>query len=313
MKKLFKAIAIILLIIILIPTGFVYLRPNRIISKEQAKAELSLPASRFLKWRGAEIHYTDEGTGKPVLMIHGFGGSYHNFDKLATLMKNDYRVIRIDLPGFGLSDFPPVNNHEDYTADYKNYFNFLLDTLHLDSLYVIGNSMGGGMTWMLAGDHPNKVRKIVLLASAGYETEKVAAKLAMFKYKSVSNIFDKGMPLFMSESGAKNGYADDSKIDPAVTVVNNKFSNREGNIAHMLNLARTAKFPDTALIQLVQCPTLIIWGKQDMIVPVEHSLRFNRDIKNSRIIYYDPCGHMPMMELPERTYADVVKFFSEAE
>ena len=311
MNKFFKAIVFLVALVVLIPLAIVFLRPSDIISKEDAKKELSSPFSHFLKWRNAEIHYTDEGSGFPVLMIHGFGGSYTNFNDLTKLMKNKYRVVRIDLPGFGLSDFPQVKAKEDYITDYRNYLTFILDTLHLDSVYVIGNSMGGGVAWMMAADHPDKVRKLVLLDAAGYDTKNVAGKLLMFRFKSVRSIFDKGMPLFMSRSGMEHGYADDSKIDPAVVALNNKFTNREGNIQHMLKLALSAEFPDSSMITKVECPTLIIWGKEDKIIPLAHAEKFHRDIKNSRVIIYSPCGHMHMMELPERTATDVEKFFEE--
>jgi pimeloyl-ACP methyl ester carboxylesterase len=310
MKKLIRALVIVIALIILIPLAIIFFRPNLIIAKETARKELASPASHFITWRGATLHYTDEGNGFPVLMIHGFGGSFRNFDALANLMKNDYRVIRVDLPGFGLSDFPAVKEGEDFIQDYRDYLGFILDTLHLDSVYVIGNSMGGAMTWVIAGDHPDKVKKIVLLDAAGYDTEKIAAKLAMFKFKGIGKIFDKGMPEFMSWKAMERGYADPTKIDGNVVVLNNKFTNLEGNIQHMLHLASARQFPDTAWIQRVQCPTLIVWGQQDSIIPVEHAARFKRDIKNSDVVIFDPCGHMPMMELPKETRDVTVSFFN---
>jgi pimeloyl-ACP methyl ester carboxylesterase len=75
----------------------------------------------------------------------------------------------------------------------------------------------------------------------------------------------------------------------------------------MLTLARSGQFPDSSLIRDVKCPTLIVWGKEDAIVPVEHAEKFHGDIKNSKVIIYDPCGHVPMME---RT-ADLRKDFLE--
>ena len=311
MKRILQIVAALIVLVVLIPLAIVSFRPSLIISKEEAQKELSDPSSHFINWRGAELHFTDEGQGFPVLMIHGFGGSYRNFQHLADLMKTDYRVIRVDLPGFGLSDFPEVKEGENYISDYRDYMSFILDTLHLDSLYVIGNSMGGGMTWMMAGDHPDKVRKIVLLDAAGYDTKNVASKLVMFRYKSIRKIFDKGMPLFMSQSGMENGYADATKIDPEVVKLNNKFTNREGNIKHMLSLALASQFPDQNLISRVKCPTLIIWGKQDRIIPLESAELFHKDIENSRVLVYDPCGHMPMMEVPEKTKEDVERFFKE--
>lgn len=309
MKVLFRALVVLIACIILIPLAIIFFRPNMIIAKETARKELSSPYSHFINWRGAELHYTDEGAGYPVLMIHGFGGSYRNFDALANLMKNDFRVIRVDLPGFGLSDFPKTKEGEDFLQDYRDYLGFILDTLHLDSVYVIGNSMGGAMTWACAADHPDKVKKIVLLDAAGYDTEQAAAKLAMFKFKAIGKVFEKGMPEFMSWKGMERGYADPTKIEEEVVLLNNKFTNREGNIQHMLNLANASQFPDTAWIRKVHCPTLIVWGQQDSIIPVEHAARFKRDIKNSDVVIFDPCGHMPMMELPEKTKEVTVAFF----
>ncbi len=310
MKKVGLALLVIITLAVLIPFTIFYLQPDMLISKEQAKTQLSSPASHFIKWRGAELHYTDEGTGFPLLMIHGFGGAYTNFSKLANIMKNDYRVIRIDLPGFGLSDFPEVTPNENYLQGYRDYLSFILDTLHLDSVYVIGNSMGGAMTWVLAVDHPDRVKKIVLLNSAGYDSEEVAGKLAMFKFKSVRGVFEKGMPMFLSWQGIRKAYYKDEQIEDSMVIRNNKFTNREGNIRHMLNLALSSQFPDTALIQQVTVPTLIVWGKEDEIIPVEHAERFHRDIKGSQLVVLDQCGHCPMMEEPEKTKELAEKFFN---
>ncbi len=311
MKKLFRIVSYFFVASILLIAAVVFLRPSAIVSKQDAKSKLASPASHFLKWRDAEVHYTDEGKGFPILMIHGFGGSYMNFDALADAFKDSFRVIRVDLPGFGLSDFPSVKDNENYIQDYNDYMRFMLDTLHIDSLYVIGNSMGGGIAWLTAGEQPERVKKLVLLNSAGYDTKAVADKLAMFKYKSVGKIFDRGMPMFMSKSGAENCYADKSKVDPESVIKNNISSNREGNLAFMLALARSKQFPDTTLISRVQCPTLIVWGKQDKIIPVEHAERFHHDIKNSEVLIFDSCGHVPMIEKTKETHDAILRFFEE--
>lgn len=309
MKKILAGLAIIILAFLVALFGVLFFRPNLIISKADAKKELALPNSHFINWRGAELHYVDEGSGAPVLMIHGFGGSLRNFSPLAELLKTRYRVIRVDLPGFGLSDFPAMGDHPDYLQMYKDYLSFIIDTLHLDSVYVIGNSMGGGMAWLMAAEHPGKVIKLVLLNSAGYDVASVAGKLTMFKYKTVGDLlFRKGMPMFMSESGLKFCYADKKKVDPEIWKLNNHFTNRDGNIQNMLALARSHQFPDSNEIKKVQCPTLVIWGQEDSIIPVTHAAKFHRDIKNSRLIIYDPCGHTPMQERPADVAVDFVKF-----
>ena len=79
----------------------------------------------------------------------------------------------------------------------------------------------------------------------------------------------------------------------------------------MLNLALSKQFPDTALIQKVTVPTLIVWGKQDEIIPVSHAERFHRDIKGSQVVLIDNCGHCPMAEEPQKTKELSEKFFKE--
>ena len=311
MKKIVRIVISLLILITLIPVGIILFRPNLIISKADAKKELALPSSHFINWRGAELHYTDEGSGYPVLMIHGFGGSFMNFAKMAANLKGQYRIIRIDLPGFGLSDLPDMGKKPDYIGMYRDYLGFMLDTLHLDSVYVMGNSLGGGMAWIMAVDHPDKVKKLVLLNSAGYDVANVAGKLFFFRYKSVGRIFDKGMPVSVSERGMKSCFADKSKAEPSVWQLNNKFTNRQGNLQTMLALANSQQFPDSGLITKVQCPTLIIWGKEDVIIPVEHAEKFHRDIKNSRVIIYDPCGHVPMQERSDDLTKDFLQFVKE--
>ena len=311
MKTLVRFFIGIIIVAAIIPLSIVFLRPNLIISKTEAKKELALPSSHFVNWRGAELHYTDEGSGYPVLMIHGFGGSVRNFSKMTDNLKGQFRVIRIDLPGFGLSDFPDMGAKPDYIQMYRDYLTFMFDTLHLDSVYVMGNSMGGGIAWIAAADHPNNVKKLVLLNSAGYDVQNVSGKLTMFKYKSVGHVFDRGMPEFMSKGGLEKCYADKSKVDQSVWQMNNHFTNREGNIQNMLALARAQQFPDSSIIAKVQCPTLIVWGKEDAIIPVAHAEKFHRDIKNSRVIIYDPCGHVPMMERSEDLTRDFLQFVKE--
>ena len=304
----------LLLLAVVIATGVLYittLRPNLIISKAEDKARFTQPTSHFIKWRGSEIHYTDEGQGIPVVMIHGFGGSFLNWNKLDARMNSEYRVIRVDLPGFGLSDLPePDGAKTDFVQQYRDFMTFFIDTLHLDSLYVVGNSMGGMMAWGTAADHPDKVKKLVLLAAAGYDLENISNNVARFmKMPFIRSFFLRGLPLSSSEGSAKKVYADTTKINHESVRNNNMMWNRDGNIKAACDIVSCGIYPDSTLITKIQCPTLIIWGKQDQIVPVDHAYRFQRDIKGSQLLIYDTCGHCAMMERPDETAAAIKAFF----
>lgn len=313
MKKFLRILLIIIVVLILIPVGYLLFRPNLILSKAEIKKRYTLPSSHFITWRGSEIHYTEEGSGPTLLLIHGFGGHHRNFNKITAAMKDKYRVIRVDLPGFGMSDCQAVDmKRPQYAAMYKDFMKFFVDTaMGIDSMYVVGNSMGGMVAWNMAAQAPEKVRKLVLLNSAGYDLEKTANGIMIIKYKAFRKMFDKGMPLSISESNADRVYANPDLINHNEVVINNAIGNREGNLAHMLNMAGDRDFPDTALIKQVKCPTLIIWGQQDKIINVEHAQRFKRDIPDSKLIIYDPCGHVPMIERMEDTKRDIQAFFEE--
>ncbi len=315
-KKFLIFIGVLLGLSVGVILYIMFLRDNLIISKEEAKKRFTTSASRFVNWRDADIHFTDEGQGTPILMIHGFGGNFTNFDSLAAIMRANYRVIRIDLPGFGLSDLP--EKHDSVAELYGAFLGHLLDdVLKLDSLYVVGNSLGGWMGWELAATRPDKVKGLVLLGSAGYEIEKVKSNIGridMLDNAFFRKLAERGMPLWMSEGNAKRMRSEWETIaNPKEVVVNNALMNKEGNLDNLITLANSGVLPDTAKIALIKCPTLVIWGRQDVIVPWEHSEKFKRDIANSTVLVYDTCGHIPQIEYPHRVAADIKKFLMVGE
>lgn len=311
MKKIL-VVLVLFPLLMLIYAGF--LRKDLTLSKAYVKSQYTQPNSKFLNWNGNEIHYTDSGNGFPILMIHGFGGSNWDFKTLDSLLNDQFRVIRIDLPGFGLSDFPASENSDvDFIKVYNDYFNFLIDTLHLDSMYVMGNSLGGMMAWNLALNHPKNVKKLVLFNSAGYEMEKVikTANARIFKYGIVKFLFRKGITKYLTKRGISRVFYDKTKLtDEKITRVNQLW-NREGNLHHILTLASSKHYLNSDSIHTISCPTLIVWGKEDKIIHVKYADYFYKDIKNSQLKIYDSCGHAPMMEKPLEVKRDVLTFLKE--
>lgn len=308
-KKTFLAIVLILFLILY----FLFLRPTQIISKEEAKIEGSVKESKFLIWKGNEIHFTERGNGENVLLIHGFGGSYYNFEALSKKLAINYRVINIDLPGSGLSDF---NNTSDpninFFNEYSDYFKFLMDTLKLDTLHVVGNSLGGAMAYTIAANSNKKIIDLVLLNSAGYELDKVIVKGAgPMRFKWTKNLVKRGVPNFVIKYFVVHPFADKSKLDTSELKFDYVLSNRAGNYDTQIDLASSHQYPDTSIIKNIKCPTLILWGKEDNIIPVSHASKFGRDIPNSEIKIYSPCGHMPQMEIVDSVYEDITTFYKK--
>lgn len=309
-KKILAAFAVVIILLV----SLVFFRKDLTLKKEVVKEKYRQPNSTFIDWNGCQLHYTESGKGFPILMIHGFGGSHCDFMLLDSLLNDKYRVIRIDMPGFGLSDFPKSTTKEqDYIKIYDDYFSFIIDTLHLDSMYVMGNSLGGMMSWNLTLHHPGNVKKLVLFNSAGYDMKEAvqATNAEMFKKKYVQLFMERGIPVYLTSRGMSRIFYDKSRMtDEMMTRVNDLW-NREGNLKHIMNMVASEKYLNTDVIKNISCPTLVIWGKQDEILPVKYADNFRQDIKNSRLIIYDKCGHVPMVENALQVQHDVLEFLNE--
>lgn len=312
-----KITATILFIAIVLVTLFLFIgfgRKNLILSKEYVKEKYRFPNSHFITWHGAEVHYTESGSGIPILMIHGFGGSNWDFRILDSLLNDKYRVIRVDLPGFGLSDFPKQTAaNPDYIAEYNEYFNFLIDTLHIDTCYVMGNSLGGLMSWNLAVNRPDVVKKLVLFNSAGYDMKEVmkTARAEEFRNPIVQLGMKRGIPIFLTKNGMNRVFYNKKMLTPERTQRINDLWNREGNLQQIINMALSDNYPNSERIKQIGCPTLVVWGKQDIIINPKYADQFHADIKNSYEIIYDSCGHVPMMEKPIQVQHDVLQFLQQ--
>ena len=115
---------------------------------------------------GINIHYSDEGSGDVILLLHGVFSSLHTFNKWAEHLCKSYRVIRIDLPGFGLTG-PSIDN--EYGMDlYIGYIRKFMDNLGVDKFHIAGNSLGGWIAWEFAVAHEERINKMVLVNAAGY-------------------------------------------------------------------------------------------------------------------------------------------------
>ncbi|MDB5228217.1 MAG: putative hydrolase yugF, partial [Bacteroidota bacterium] len=151
-----------------------------------------------------------------------------------------------------------------------------------------------------------------LLNCASYEMDKVI-KVATeaFRFGWVEIFFQKGIPRSLVKFSIAKCFENDSVITDDKAQLLADLWNRKGSLPVFFKLATTTHFLDTALIKQVQCPTLILWGKEDKIIPVNHADRFHRDIRNSKVIIYSPCGHVPMVERPADVAKDITKFFNE--
>jgi len=280
---------------------------------ETLKTHWAGGASRFLDVDGMKVHYRDEGSGDPVLLLHGTGASLHTWDAWAgALTAAGRRVVRLDLPAFGLTGPNPSG---DYRIDaYVDFLDHFAAGLGIARFALGGNSLGGQIAWRYAVAHPAKVSALILVDAAGYpRTEPPPLAFRLGKIPALAWLAAHLDPRWLVERTLRESYGDPSKVTPALIDRYTELALRPGNRAAFG--ARTAVPADdrTAELRNLKMPTLILWGALDRLIPVGDARRFAADIAGAELHIYDGLGHVCMEEDGQRTVADVRAFLSRQE
>ena len=294
---------VVLLIIVILMFVF---RKNNVNSIQGTKVLCEVPSSSYFKFNDLECHYTDEGSGDPVVLIHGLGDSFKIYDDFAKLLSKDFRVLRIDLPAFGLSELPRGDlKMEDLSAYYRNFLSCFVEELELDSFHLFGNSLGGWVAWDWTARHNEKVKSLCLLASAGFDMDKVKKNITKGILELIpTSMLKKGMPFSVARLNAKETIYDPQKITKQHILTNYRMINKKGTLDFMFKLLTGRFIPEISDVRQVKVPTLIVWGAKDKIIPASHADLFNEAISNSQKITYPNCGHYPQIEYPELLLKD---------
>ena len=304
-KALYIICGLLLLLVVAQLTQF-----HADIPLDELKPAYAPAPSKFMMMDGATVHYRDEGTGYPVVLIHGMSSSLHTWQGWSDIMSKQYRVIRMDLPAFGLTG---PNTDNVYTIPYyESFIARFLDSLGVKECYMVGNSLGGLITWNYALHYPQQVKKIVLLDAAGYPMKHPPFVLGLAQNKLLAVTMRYITPRFIVSQSMDQVYGDASKVKDSITERYFKLALRAGNRAAFIAFAKGAnlRFLDTLSIQQVKTPTLIEWGEKDRWIPLENAQKFNRDIKSSQLVTYPGVGHIPMEEIPAQSCADAMRFLA---
>ncbi len=264
--------------------------------------------SRFAVVNGSLLHYRDEGRGDPILLLHGAFSSLHTFDAWTEILKPHYRVLRLDLPGLGLSD-PPVSKSKFSLEIYKEAILKLLDLLKIDSCHIVGNSLGGWISWELALQNPKRFDKMILLAPAGFmDSRSIPLPFQMARTPFVDKIAHFAIKRNLVDIFLRQVYIDKSKVSKKLVDRYYDLFSKEGNPETFFKLVN-GKFKDvTNKMHKIKNETLIIWGELDEWLPINNAFRFKDSIPNSELIIYDDLGHIIMEEAPEPSADDVMQF-----
>ncbi len=307
---MFKKTLVALLIIVLAGVAIIGGLTWKAMQGESAtgvEATYLTSADRFIDIAGARVRVREEGdvTAPPLILIHGFTHSLETWDAWAAALRNDYRVIRYDLLGHGLTGPDP---RERYAPQERAAFiGDVMDALAIERASIVGNSLGGLAAWRFASDSPERVDGLILISpgafplnGAGDEPAEIPAAM-------------KAYLLTAPEAGVRTSmgyiYADDAKINEERLATMHDMMRRTGNGAAMLKSLEEFTLPDpTDALSRITAPTLILWGEGDIIIPIEQGRQIAASIPGAQMITYPGVGHAAQEEAPAQTVADAIAF-----
>jgi pimeloyl-ACP methyl ester carboxylesterase len=301
---------VILVALVLLVKGAVYSD----ISVEELKKEYANEHSKFIEIDGMQVHYRDEGQGSPIVLIHGTASSLHTWNDWTAALKKDHRVIRMDLPAFGITG---PNKNADYSI--KSYTQFLhqfMMKINVDTFHLVGNSLGGNIAWNYAAEYPEEIEKLILVDASGLPTNKPQpAIFKMAKTPFLSSLFLYVTPRFFIKKNMEEVYVDNTKLTDDLVTRYHKMALRTGNRQAFIDRAKIdfklGVKANLEKLKSVKTPTLLIWGAQDSWIPLDNGRRMDNLIPNSKLVILENSGHVPMEENPAESLAFLNAFLND--
>ena len=272
------------------------------------------PSHHYPVLSGVVQHLEVTGEGAPIILLHGFGGSTYSWRKIVPALATDYKVVNVDLVGFGYSDRPDAPGPYRRDAQIARLAE-LLDTLETPDAHIIGHSYGGGLAIAFAARYPDRVRSLSLLDSVGpnYAAERRnrAAQTTPLAYAYVRGL---GLRRQFVGRVLKKSYYDASLVTPEVVDTYRHRLRIEGAVRAFRYLSSGHRLGPEEEIELgdVQAPTLVIWGENDPLMPVSVGETGVAEVPNAEpLVVIERAGHSPMEEQPEKVLKSLLPFLSQ--
>ena len=322
MMVIFKNTFIVTTVLMVV---FIFSGIYKDISRDELEVKYATGASQFLNLSdGTRIHYRDEGESDlpVILFLHGFNGSLFNFEKLIPLLKEDFRLVSLDLPGFGLTGAIPTNDYSN--ESFMRTVNSVIDHLKISKFSIAGNSMGGGVAWRYALSYPNKIESIILLSSSGIYSKDQRVSLEesnrdtpwawkLMRSKVVTYFLSYYTPKFFATQGLQTSVFDENLATKELAYQFHELTLLKGSRKAILSMFsnRRGDSYNTDALRTIASPLLAIHGEEDNIIPYSSSFIFKDNIKDVELKIYPNVGHLPMYEAPEKVSEDIKQFYFE--
>jgi 2-hydroxy-6-oxonona-2,4-dienedioate hydrolase len=229
-----------------------------------------------------KFKYVEEGTGEPIMLLHGLFGAMSNFEFLVDHFKQNYKVIVPMLPLYDLDIF-----HTSVTGLASHVHKFI-EAQGYENIHLLGNSLGGHVGLVHTLKHPEKIKSLILTGSSG-----------LYEHGMGDSYPKRGDYDFIKDKTEKTFYnpntATKELVDEVFEIVNSRIK-----AIKIIALAKSAIRNNLGEeLHQIKVPTLLIWGNQDIITPPFVAEEFKKFIPQAELYFIDKCGHAPMMEVPD--------------
>ncbi|MEM8800197.1 MAG: alpha/beta hydrolase [Pseudomonadota bacterium] len=285
-------------------------RPNAVDGPDdEAARTYTTSADRFLMIDGARVRVRVEGplAGPVLILLHGFTYSLESFDAVAQELAREYRVIRYDLLGHGLTGADPKERYAP--KERAAFIGEVMDVLGVERATIVGNSLGGLAAWRFAAQSAGRVNALVLIAAAAFPYNGVTETPAPIP--DMMRLYLKTAPKPGIAASTALIWGDDSAIPPATVDRLHAMLAREGAGEAMLRSLEKFTLPaPEADLAAITAPTLILWGESDLVVPMSQGKGLDSAIANSQLVTYPGVGHVPHEEAPAQVIRDIRAFLA---
>jgi pimeloyl-ACP methyl ester carboxylesterase len=306
--KIASLIFLAALVVLVLAGAWLY-TPDR--NRAALEAEYHAVPADFLPVAGLRLHLRDTGPrdAPAVILLHGFGSSLQTWDDWANTLQARFRVVRFDLPGFGLTGPDPSGDYSD--ARTMQVLLAVMDRLGIARAALIGNSLGGKIAWNFAAAHPDRVSRLVLIspdgfASPGFDYGKPARVPAMLRALPYV------LPSSMLRMSLTPAFGDPAKFSPALVKRYRDMLLAPGvRTAMLARMGQVRLEPPEPILRRIQAPTLLLWGERDAMIPFSNAADYSSEMPHCRLIALPGIGHVPQEEAPAQSLVPVEAFLAD--
>lgn len=275
---------------------------------QEVAQQFALSDSRTLRIDEMDVHCRITGKGEPIVLLHDAQSSLRTWDGWTTALSDKYRVISVDLPGFGLTGPHPRGSYSAFM--YASFLDSLVTQLDLKKFHLAGNGLGAQIAWLYAAESSSgKLDQLILIAAPGFEERKTSIVHFLARTPVINRALWKITPRSFIEIMLEDVYANDALVTDELVERHFDLLLRKGNRKAFTDRASVSdNRPPADVVEKITHPTLILWGAEDTRISPEHAYDFHRRIRGAFLKIYRNTGHWPQEENPDQTAQDARAF-----